>query len=236
MSNELLFLIATLVDLAFVLFAWRMGKQWLFLVIAVNLMFTSIFGPKLITLFGYVVSVTGITYSAIFIGTDILTEHHGKKDGYKSIWIGFFGLVMLLAISQLIILFEPFEVSQTVSDNMTGLFGAIPRIMLASFTAYLIAQHFDVWFYHFIHTKTGGRFLWLRNNGSTIVSQALDSVLFFTVAFYGTLPDEKLIELVISGYIMKVIVAALDTPFIYLSYWVKGKKLSEAKHIPDTEN
>lgn len=227
LSNEILFIIATIVNLAFVLVAWRLGKTWLFLAIAINLLFTSIFGAKLITLFGFVVSVTGITYSAIFIGTDILTEHHGKRAGYQSIWLGFFALLMLLGIGQLFLLFEPFEFALVPSEAMDEIFGSIVRLVIASFIAYLIAQHFDVWFYHKIHEMTGERLLWLRNNLSTIVSQALDSVLFFTIAFYGTLPNDKLIELTIAGYLMKLAVAVLDTPFIYFSYWIKGKRVGD---------
>ena len=81
--------------------------------------------------------------------------------------------------------------------------------------AYFVSQHFDVWFYHLIHEKTKERFLWLRNNGSTMVSQAIDTSIFYTIAFYGVF--DNLLQIALAGYIVKVAIALCDTPFMYVS-------------------
>ncbi len=100
-------------------------------------------------------------------------------------------------------------------------FAAMPRIVLGSMAAYLISQLHDVWAYQYWKGKV--RHIWVRNNASTIVSQLIDSVIFTFAAFAGTFPMGVLLEIVISTYLLKVIVAIVDTPFIYLARWMKTK-------------
>ncbi len=95
-----------------------------------------------------------------------------------------------------------------------------PRIAIASLIAYLVSQHHDVWAFHFWKKKTGGKFLWLRNNVSTISSQLLDSALFITIAFYGIMP---IWPLILGQRAVKIIIAAIDTPFLYASIWMMDK-------------
>jgi len=80
-------------------------------------------------------------------------------------------------------------------------------------TAYLISQHHDVWAFHFWKDKTGGKYLWLRNNASTMVSQLLDTSIFIVLAFYGNVP---ILTMIGSQYLIKVLIAAFDTPFCYI--------------------
>lgn len=221
--NELLFIVITLVDLAIVLLAFRLGKPWLIAIIAINLILVSTFAAKLIIIFGLVTNAANTFYAAIFLATDMLTEHYGKREGYRSVWIGFLCLVTFVILGQLVLLFSHVESTQIVSEAMDTLFGAVPRIAIASLVAYVIAQNFDVWFYHYLHGRTGNKMLWLRNNLSTITSQLLDSIIFFSLAFYGKVPINQLIEIILTGYLVKLIVASVDTPFIYLSYAVKRK-------------
>lgn len=223
MSNTLIFILIALLDLAVVLLAWRLGKQWLIATIIANVILTSTFVSKLVPIFGLVTTGGEVFYAAIFIATDILSEHHGKKIAYRSIWLGFLALAMYTVLGQLVLQFTTVADSAAVSEAMTVLFSAVPRIAVASFIAYLIAQSFDIWFFHFIREKTGAKKLWLRNNLSTLTSQLLDSVIFFPLAFLGTLPLEVIGTLILTGWLFKIPIAVLDTPFMYLSYVVKGK-------------
>jgi uncharacterized integral membrane protein (TIGR00697 family) len=204
------------------LLAWKLGKEWLYITIIVNVILVSTFAAKLIPIFGVVTNVSNTFYAAIFIATDILTEHHGKKVGYRSIWMGFLGLVLFVLMGQLVLQFEYIQDSEEVSTAMVTLFNAVPRIAVASFIAYAIAQSLDIWLFHYIGEKTKGKYLWLRNNGSTFVSQLIDSIVFFSLAFAGTVPFDVLVTIIFTGYIVKLIVALLDTPIIYLSYKIKG--------------
>lgn len=221
MNNELIFFITVLVDLLLVLFAFRQGKAWLIGVIVMNLIMVTCFAAKLVPLFGFVTNAANAYYAAIFLATDALTEHFGKKEGYKSVFIGFMSIAGFVLLGQLTINFSTIEVTEEISRYMGIVFGAAPRIATASMVAYLIAQNFDVWFYHYIQEKTKGKYLWLRNNGSTVTSQLIDSFVFFSIAFYGTMANSDLLEIILTGYLIKLIVAALDTPFIYLTYKLK---------------
>ena len=95
--------------------------------------------------------------------------------------------------------------------------------MLASFLVYAICQKFDVWAYHkwwaFTQKKFGDKdsFLWLRNNGSTLVSQLLNTVLYTFGAFLGTYELETLFSICISSYIIFIVTSLADTPFVYLA-------------------
>ena len=89
---------------------------------------------------------------------------------------------------------------------------------MGSLVAYVVSQNWDVRVFHKLKEMTGGRHLWLRNNVSTMTSQALDTVIFITIAFYGVLP---VVPLIIGQYIVKLLIAALDTPFIYGLHWAR---------------
>jgi queuosine precursor transporter len=224
MTNTLLFILIAVIDLSIVLFAWRLGKNWLVATILANIVLTSTFVGKLVPLFGLVTTGGEVFYASIFIATDILSEHHGKKLAYRSIWMGFLMLAMFVGLSQLVLLFNTVDETLSVHNAMATLFQIIPRLAVASFIAYLIAQRFDIWLFHFIREKTGKHKLWLRNNISTITSQLLDSLIFFPLAFFGTVSTEILLTLILTGWIFKIPVAILDTPIMYLSYVIKGKK------------
>jgi len=92
----------------------------------------------------------------------------------------------------------------------------MPRIAFASLVAYVASQNHDVWAYHFWKRKTNGRFLWLRNNASTMVSQLIDSVVFCVIAFWGAFPFAVFLQILATTYLFKWLVALFDTPFIYL--------------------
>jgi queuosine precursor transporter len=218
-----LFIIIALIDLAIVLFAWRMGKNWLVATILANIVLTATFVGKLVPIFGWVTTGGEVFYASIFIATDILSEHHGKKEGYRSIWLGFMVLGMFTVLGRLVLEFTTIPDSSAVALAMQELFTTIPRIAIASFVAYLIAQSFDIWVFHKIRVKTGKSKLWLRNNLSTISSMLLDSVIFFPLAFFGSVPTNVLLSLIVAGWVFKIPIALLDTPFMYLSYIVKGK-------------
>jgi uncharacterized integral membrane protein (TIGR00697 family) len=87
-----------------------------------------------------------------------------------------------------------------------------------------------VWAFHAIRQRTGGRLLWLRNNASTVVSQLLDSAIFCTIAFWGLFPVNVFWEIMLSTYVIKVAVAALDTPFIYLA-----RRMFRSGSVPEDE-
>ncbi len=221
MSNEVLVIGAALVDLAIVLVAFRLGKSYLIGVIVVNLVMVTLTAAKVGSFFGVVGSPQSIFYASIFLATDLLAEHYGKRAGYQAIWTGFLALLLLALLGQVVVLFDPIPAAETYGNAVNTIFGATWRVALASFVAYVAAQNFDIWFFHNLRERTQGRHLWLRNLASTSVSQLIDTVIFFPIAFAGVMP--QLFQVMLVAYIVKILVAVLDTPYIYLAKVIAPK-------------
>ena len=182
---------------------------------AICLLAANIIAVKLVSIGAWVVPAGVIAYPLTFLFTDVIAELYGRKIASRVIWLGF-GVSILMA---LLVYFggllppAPIWEGQPAYESILGM---VPRITLASLIAYLVSQHHDVFAFHFWRQKTKGRFLWLRNNASTMVSQALDTGIFITIAFWGTVPTGVLTNMLLSQYVIKLVIAACDTPFCYL--------------------
>ncbi len=221
MINELLWLILLLVNFAAILLAYRIwGRLGLFIWIPVAVMVANVQVTKTIELFGITATLGNIVYASSFLVTDILSENYGKKEAGRAVIIGFFALIMFTLLMNLALFFEPSS-EDFAHESLSTIFGFLPRIMLASLVAYGISQSHDIWAFHFWKKKwPQTKHLWLRNNLSTMVSQLLDSVLFTLIAFYGVFSTGVVLEIMITTYLLKWIVAALDTPFVYLGKYM----------------
>ena len=124
---------------------------------------------------------------------------------------------------QFAIRFKP-DASDIMQPHLKAIFGLMPRIVAASLVAYLISQHHDVWAFHFWKGVTRGRWLWLRNNLSTMVSQLLDTTVFTFLAFWGIFPWPVFWQIFITTYIFKWLIALIDTPFLYFARWLYHQK------------
>lgn len=235
MTNELLFIGFALILFSLNLVAFRYHKMYLFILIAVYSLLMNIFVTKQFMLFGLAVTGGNALYGAIFLCTDLLSEHYGKKSAREAVWVGFMVSGVFVLSTQILLNFIPNEFDYVQSALVT-IFGLTPRILLGSFLAFLVAQHLDVNLYHWIKTKfSDKKWLFLRNNGSTMVSQLVDTLIFTAVGltsfsflpFDGIIPTEIFWEVFATTYIIKVGVAALDTPFLYLSHWLKSKQIPQ---------
>jgi len=121
---------------------------------------------------------------------------------------------------QITLQFIPDE-SDFLSEHISAIFSVLPRIAFASLVAYMISQSHDVWFFAKLKNKHKKKYLWLRNNLSTITSQLLDNVIFTLIAFVGVFSWEIIGQIFLTSLILKVIVAACDTPFVYLARKIK---------------
>ncbi len=187
---------------------------------------------KLITLFGMTATLGNILYGTSFLATDILSENYGKKDANLAVHIGFFMLLMMVVVMKFAILFIP-NPHDMAHEALSKIFGLTPRVAGASFCAYACSQYHDVWMFHLLKGKTHDKHLWLRNNVSTMVSQAIDTGIFVGVAFYGMYPTNVLLSLFLSTYVIKWIVALSDTWCVYLArkWFREGKIRTEAEYI-----
>lgn len=221
MTNELWWFVMMAVNFLAVMLVYRLwGKIGLFAWMPLSVMMANVQVIKLVDLFGIGATLGNIVYATGFLVTDILSENHGKKEATQAVWIGFFSLLAMTLIMTLALKFTP-SADDFAQPALETIFTVMPRLAFASMVAYLLSQGHDVWAFHFWKKRTQGKWLWLRNNASTMVSQLLDSVVFTTLAFYGTVPTDVFWQLVISTYVLKFVVAALDTPFVYWAQHMK---------------
>lgn len=234
MQNEILWLAMLLANFLLIILAYKLFGKWgLIMWIPISVIVANIQVIQTVELFGLVATLGNIVYASSFLVTDILSENYGKKEAKKAVWIGFFSLISMTLLMNLALVFQPLagdEFAATTHDATSTIFKLMPRIALASLTAYLFSQRHDVWAYHFWKKRfSKDSQIWLRNNLSTMVSQLIDSSVFVLIAFYGVFETDILIEIFITTYILKWVVAAADTPFIYWAkrifkkdiYWVK---------------
>jgi uncharacterized integral membrane protein (TIGR00697 family) len=190
-----------------------------------SLVLAAIMASKIIAVGPLVVPAGVIAYCLTFLITDVISEIWGKERAQTVVMGGFVALVLVFFLTGISIFWPPasFWPHQQAYETILG---SSARIMVASLTAYLFSQYHDVWAFHFWKRVTAGRFLWLRNNASTIVSQLLDSVVFITIAFYGAMP---LAPLILGQWVVKVGIAVLDTPLVYLLVYLLRRRLAPAK-------
>lgn len=190
-----------------------------------NLIFQKFFYWEPFGLYRFEISVGILPYPITFLITDILSEIYGKKKANQVVIAGIFASFF----SMLIILVSdvaPAIQSSPIKDAVfSDVFGLSPLAVLASMMAYLAAQFIDIRIFHFWKKKTNGKHLWLRNNFSTFSSQFIDTfTVLFLLCSFKVLPWEIFGSLLISGFLFKIIIAALDTPILYLIvYWFRKK-------------
>ncbi len=215
--NELIFFLFALVDMSMVLVLMRFfGRTGLFAAIVMSIILCNIQVLKTVELFGLTTTLGNILYASIFLATDLLSEFHGRRTAHKAVLLGFAVLVLSTLYMQVSLIYTPAP-SDFVQPHLEAIFGFMPRVAVASLAAYLVSQMHDVWAFHAIRRRTGERYLWLRNNASTMVSQLLDSSIFCAIAFIGVFPWPVFWQILLTTYVMKLIVAALDTPFMYIA-------------------
>lgn len=234
MNNILLWFLMMLINFLCISFSYKkFGKIGLYIWVPISTILANIQVVMLVRLFGMDATLGNILYAGGFLVTDILSENYGREEAKTAVKIGFFSLISMTALMQVAILFTPLDIPEGLElfNGVKSIFSLMPRLAAASLIAYLISQFHDVWLYETIKNKFPAvKYLWLRNNGSTLISQILDNLIFTVIAFYGIYPFAVLVQIFISTYIIKMIVAICDTPFIYLAEYLFRKKL-----IPDKE-
>jgi len=187
-----------------------------------GLVIAGVLANKIVNVAGLIVPAGVLAYSITFPITDIICEVWGKKRGKYVVFSGFITLLVVLGLIRLALIF-PKAPFWTNEEAFARILGSTSRIIIASFIAYLVSQYHDVWAFHFWRKITKGKYLWLRNNASTFVSQFIDTVVFIIIAFYGVMPVLTLIK---GQYIIKLLIALVDTPVVYFGIWLirRGEK------------
>lgn len=166
-------------------------------------------------------SVGILPYPITFLITDIISEIFGKKSANQVVVAGIFASFFSIGILLLAGVVPAIENSPIDDATFHRVFALSPLAVLASMIAYLSAQFVDIRIYHYWKNLTQGKHLWLRNNFSTFSSQIIDSTaVILLLCSFQVLPWELFWGLVVSSVIFKIIVAAVDTPFLYLFVWL----------------
>lgn len=211
MINEILFFVITLLSLGFVAGAALFGRMWIYMTVIVLTLACLTLVGKLVVIFGFTVSVATPLFAGIFLATDVLSEFYGKASAKRAVWLSFAANVSFTGIGLLALPFEG-GIQPEMDQAIDTIFRFLPRAVLAGMIAFVTSQYFDVWFYHRLKEWTKDKHLWLRNLTSTSTSQLLDSTLFVLIAFG---PIDGFVSIIISAWAIKVLVAFIDTPFIY---------------------
>jgi len=231
MFNELLLIGSVVLIYGTVLVAYRiLGKVGLYAMTVIATLLANIEVLMIVDAFGMEQTLGNVMFASTYLITDILSENDGKKCASRAVWIGVFTSVIMLVFTQYWLLYSPAS-SDWASEHINAIFSTTPRLLAASFLAYVISQRFDVWLYHRLWDittkKTGSkvRFLWLRNNCATLVSHILNTIIFNLVAFAGWYDTKSLISIILSSYIIFIVTSLLDTPAAYLARRMKKKNL-----------
>lgn len=230
MTNEFLLIGSVVFIYGMALLGYKLfGKTGLYCLSAIATILANIEVVLLIDAFGMEQTLGNVLFAVTFLITDILSECEGKKAANKAVMTGIFASVFFLLLSQSWILYVPSE-NDTLMQSVTSVFSNTPRMILSSLSVYAVSQLFDVWLYHkwwALTTKKSGdkrKFLWLRNNGSTLISQIINTALFTFLAFWGTYDIPTMISIFFSSYVIYVFTSLLDTPVVYMARKIHDKK------------
>ena len=209
-------------------------KDTVFVVLAgifiTNAVVAELIGGKLIQVGSAVMSIGILPWPIVFITTDLINDYFGEKGVRKLSLITASLIVYTFVILYLAMQIPAVDGKNLVTDTQfNGVFGQSMWIIVGSITAFLVSQLIDVTIFHFIKNRTGNKMIWLRSTGSTVISQLFDSFIVLGIAFWmtGKMTTEVFITSAFTGYFVKLIIAILMTPLIYLGHSLIEKYIQE---------
>ncbi|OKP79415.1 hypothetical protein A3844_28180 [Paenibacillus helianthi] len=219
MFNLLWGMLFVVVNFGFYLLCYRLfGKKGLYAWVGVATVIANIQVAKTIALpFDIVMTLGNTMYVTLYMTNDLLNEKYGRAEARNAVWFGFFTLLMTTVIMQMVLWFEPQE-TDFAQHSLEIIFGLMPRLAAGSLTAYFISQFLDVRLYAWIRKYySSSRQLWIRSNGSTMVSSFVDTLIFCTIAFAGTYDLRVWTEILLTTYIVKFLLTGAGTPILYIA-------------------
>lgn len=190
-------------------------KEGLYVWVSIATILANIIVCKTVTVLGLTSSLGNIMFASNFLATDILSEKYGKEDAKKAITIALVSTIIFIVTTQISLLYIP-DTTDIAQESMKTLFGINLRTSIASLSMFYISNLFDIYLFDRLRQKYPKK-LWLRNNVATIISNSVENYFFATIAFLGIFDIPTIISIATTGTIIEIIIALLDTPFIYLS-------------------
>ncbi|MCT8340473.1 queuosine precursor transporter [Flavobacteriaceae bacterium TK19130] len=206
-----------------------LGALFIASLVVSNLIFQKFFYWDFFGLYTFEISVGILPYPITFLITDVISEVYGKKKANRVVTAGIFASFFSLFIVYVSGQVPATEWSPIGDELFMKVFGATAIAVFASMVAYLLAQYIDIQIFHFWKRLTKGKYLWLRNNFSTFTSQFVDTfAVLFLLCSFGKIEWDLFGALLLSGFLFKVMVAALDTPFLYAAVFALRKRFELA--------
>jgi len=194
-----------------------------------NAIVAELIGGKLIDVGSAVMSIGILPWPIVFITTDLINEYFGEK-GVKKLSLITAGLIAYTFFVLFFAMKIPStKISSVTTEQFSAVFGQSQLIIVGSIVAFLASQLIDVTIFHFVKKRTGNKMIWLRSTGSTVISQFFDSFIVLGIAFYlpGIMDTKTFIISGLTGYTVKLIIAVLMTPMIYLGHYLIEKHIAK---------
>jgi len=198
------------------------GKAGVIAWVGIATILANIITAKNANIFGLSVAIGTVMFASTFLATDILSECYSKKDAKKAVCIGLFSNVILIAATQIALWYTPSEFDYA-DGAMKTLFALNLRISIASAVMYFVSNMADVYIFNKLKDRMNGKYLWIRNNVSTILCNCLENFFFIGLAFWGIYDFKTIITIALSTSAIEALVALLDTPFLYIAKHIKEK-------------
>ena len=222
MENIIISVIYLILSFAITIFCYKKyGKYGLYIWMSVLVIICNIQTTKISEIFGLTISLGNISYGALFLTTDILTEKYGKNSTYNATKISFMTMAIFALLMYIFLQYKPSKIDFS-QDALVTIFSYVPRVTAGSLLAYYISQRCDAFLYSKLKAKYNK--VWISNNVSTMISQIVDTLIFVTIAFVGIMNYTEIIDLIITMILFKWIIALLDTPFMILVTKIKDNQ------------
>lgn len=223
--NNLLLVIEMLFCFTALLLAKKFfGKTGVFVWIAMASVFANVVQGKNAELLFMYAGIGHVLFSSTFLATDILNECYSQKDARKGVFIGIFANVIYILVMLIAMAYQSSPID-TIGPHMSAMFGMNIRITLSSMFWFIVSNFGDVWLYNKLKVATGGKYMWLRNNVSTILFNCAENFGFAFMAFGGIYSTGEILSIAVASTLVEVLVGVCDTPFLYLAK--RGEKCTK---------
>lgn len=223
MNNILIFIEVVVIFSLLVCGKRFLGKDAVIAWVPLATVLANIITAKNATVFGLSTAIGTVMFASTFLATDILSECYDKKYAKKAVILGLCADAVLIISTQIALHYIPSEFDYAHSAMQT-LFSLNLRISIASAIMYFAANMTDVYIFNKLKDKMNGRKMWLRNNVATILCNCLENFGFIALAFWGIYDGKSILTIAISTSIVEMVVALLDTPFLYIAKHIGGKE------------
>jgi queuosine precursor transporter len=216
--NEALLIASAIADFGLVLFAFTRKRTWLYACIIINLLLIVTAGQKLIEVWGYATNVGNVMYASVFFAMFLLFEHGAREHIFRALRLGIVSVSAFSALIVMVLHMEAVPDGDAISAAMDIVFSNVPRFAIASLVGFAASTLIAMFLYLSARETPDRMHWWFRLAAVIIVAQLVDSIIFFTIGFWGSVPTRLVLESIVAGYVTKVVLGLFTVPLVHWSY------------------